>query len=398
MNEPPRLPFENPAKIGIAPQMLALQQEQPITRVRAAGEDAWLVTRYDEVRKLLTDRRLRLSDPNPERAAKPAARSTMMALMAGNDYATEAVEHPQMRAMLVPQFSKGRMLRMKTRIEQHVDDLLDQLAASTPPADLHRALSFPLPTMTICDLLGVPLTDRQRIGQWAKDTFDQSDDQHSGNTFEEVVSYITELVTRKRTEPTDDMLSKLISENDSSLSDAYIAQIGCAVLLFGFETTIQRLDLGALLLLRNPAQRAQLAEHPELAPAAVEEIMRLGVGGNGSNALIPRYAHADIAVGDTVIEAGDAVMLAIGAANYDNRAFPDADLFDLTRNKPKPQLGFGHGLRNCIGRTLARIELTAAFERLFRRLPNLQLAVPEESLRWQEHRITGGFEEIPVTF
>jgi pentalenolactone synthase len=126
--------------------------------------------------------------------------------------------------------------------------------------------------------------------------------------------------------------------------------------------------------------------------------MRLGVGGNGSNALIPRCAHADIAVGDTVIAAGDAVMLAIGPANYDNRAFPDAGRFGLTRDTPRPQLGFGHGLRKCIGRTLARIELTATFERLFRRLPNLQLAVPEESLRWQEHRITGGFEEIPVTF
>jgi pentalenolactone synthase len=183
----------------------------------------------------------------------------------------------QMRAMLVPQFTKGRMLRMKTRVERHVDDLLDQLAASTPPADLHRALSFPLPTMTICDLLGVPLADRQRIGQWAKGTFDQSDDQHSGNTFEEVVSYITELVG------------------------------------------VHRPDR-----LRRAAVRLR-----DYHLAAVEEVMRLGVGGNGSNALIPRYAHADIAVGDTVITAGDAVMLAIGAANYDNRAFPDADLFDL---------------------------------------------------------------------
>ncbi|GGY08304.1 cytochrome P450 [Streptomyces minutiscleroticus] len=398
MKELPKLPFDNPSVVGIAPQMRALQQEGPITRVRTAGEDAWLVTRYDEVKALLADRRLGLSNPAPEQSAKSAARRFMVALMAGDDHDTEATRHAQMRALLVPRFSTRRMRLMKARIEHHVDDLLDQLAAGSPPVDLHRALSFPLPTMVICDLLGVPLADRERFGQWARGTFDQSDNQHSADTFQQVVDYTTELVARKRTEPGDDILSELIAEKDGALSDADIAHLGNAVLLFGYETTIVRIDLGTLLLLRNPAQRALLAEKPELAPAAVEEILRLGVGGKGSNALIPRYAHSDITVGETVIRTGDAVMLAIGAANYDGRAFPDGDLFDLARNKPKSHLAFGHGVRHCIGRTLARIELTAVFERLFRRLPDLRLAVPEESLRWQEHRITGGFDELPVTF
>ncbi|WP_407704369.1 pentalenolactone synthase [Streptomyces spongiae] len=396
--ELPTLPFDNPSIIGIAPQMRALQQEGPVTKVRIGGEEAWLVTRYTEVRKLLADRRLGLSNPYPERSTKSTARSTMMALMAGDDYDTEATEHPQLRELLVPRFSTRRMRLMKARIEHHVDELLDQLADSTQPADLHRALSFPLPTMVVCDLLGVPLADRERFGQWARGTFDQSDSQHSVNTFQQVVDYTTELVARKRIEPGDDILSELIAVKDGALSDAYIAQLGNAVLLFGYETTIVRIDLGTLLLLRNPAQRAQLAENPELAPAAVEEILRLAVGGKGSNALIPRYAHSDITVAGTVIRTGDAVMLAIGAANIDGRAYPDSDLFDLARVKPKSHLAFGHGTRHCIGRVLARIELTAVFERLFRRLPNLQLAVPEESLRWQEHRITGGFDEIPVTF
>ncbi|MFB7470618.1 pentalenolactone synthase [Kitasatospora sp. NPDC056184] len=395
----PRLPFDNPDILGIAPRMRALQQEGPITKVRTAGEEAWLVTHYEEVKALLSDRRLGLSDPKPEQTAKSTARSTMMALMAGDDYDTEAALHPQMRDLLVPRFSTRRMRLMKARIERHVDELLDQLAASAPPVDLHRVLSFPLPTMVVCDLLGVPLADRERFGLWARGTFDQSDDgQHSANTFQQVIDYMTELVIRKRTEPGDDILSELIAENDGTLTDEYIAHLGCAVLLFGYETTIVRIDLGTLLLLRNPEQRAKLAGNPELAPAAVEEILRLAVGGKGSNALIPRYAHSDITVGDTLIRTGDAVLLAIGAANYDDRAFPDSDLFDLARVKPKSHMAFGHGTRHCIGRVLARIELTAVFERLFRRLPELRLAVPEESLHWQEHRITGGFDEIPVTF
>ncbi|MFJ8884125.1 pentalenolactone synthase [Streptomyces sp. NPDC102402] len=398
MKELPRLPFDNPDILGIAPQMLTLQREAPVTRVRTAGEDAWLVTRYDEVRSLLADRRLGLSDPRPEQSARSTARATMMSLMAGDDRDTEAAEHPLMRELLVPRFSTRRMRLMKTRIEHHVDELLDRMAAGTRPADLHSALSFPLPTMVVCDLLGVPLADRERFGLWARGTFDQSDSRHSASTYQQVVDYTTELVARKRVEPGDDILSELIAEKNGTLSDAYIAQLGNAVLLFGYETTIVRIDMGTLLLLRNPAQRALLTEKPELAPAAVEEILRLAVGGKGSNALIPRYAHDDIDVGDTVIKAGDAVMLAIGAGNYDGRAFPDGDQFDLTRDRPRPHLAFGHGTRHCIGRVLARIELTAVFERLFRRLPDLRLAVPEESLHWQEHRITGGFDEIPVTF
>lgn len=398
MEEIPRLPFDNPAGIGVAPKMRALQQEKPITRVRTATEEAWLVTRYAEVRKLLADRRLGLSNPFPKRADKTAARYTMMSLMAGQDTETEATKHPQMRALLVPLFSTRRMLRMKTRIEHHVDELLDQLAASTPPADLNRALAFPLPTMVVSDLLGVPLVDRERFGQWAKGTFDESDNQSSADVFGQVVDYTTELVARKRVEPGDDILSELITMNDGTLSDAYIAQLGNAVLLFGYETTIARINLGTLLLLRNPEQRARLVEHPELAPAATEEILRLAVGGKGSNALVPRYAHSDITVGDTVIRTGDAVMLAIGAANIDDRVYPNGEVFDLDRHKPKSHLAFGYGTRHCIGRKLARIELTAVFERLFRRLPNLQLAIPWESLRWQEHRITGGFDEVPVTF
>ncbi|MBD0674822.1 pentalenolactone synthase [Streptomyces sp. CBMA156] len=394
----PRLPFDNPSTIGIAPQMRALQQEGPVARVRTAGEDAWLVTRYNEVRKLLADRRLRLSNPNPEPSVENTARSTMVALMAGDDHNTEPARHAQMRDLLVPRFSTRRMRLMKTRIEHHVDELLDRLAAGAAPVDLHRALSFPLPTMVVCDLLGVPLADRELFGQWARGTFDQSDDQHSANTFQQVVGYITELVVRKRKEPGDDILSELIAENGGTLSDAYIADLGCAVLLFGYETTIVRIDLGTLLLLRNPVQRAMLTENPGLAPAAVEEILRLAVGGKGSNALIPRYAHGDITVGETVIRTGDVVLLAIGAANYDSRAFPHGDAFDLTRVKPKPHMAFGRGARHCVGRTLARIELTAVFERLFQKLPDLRLAVPEESLHWQEHRITGGFDEIPVTF
>ena len=116
-----------------------------------------------------------------------------------------------------------------------------------------------------------------------------------------------ELVARKRIDPGNDILSELITAKNGTLSDTEIADLGNAVLLFGYETTIVRIDLGVLLLLQNPVQRAELRANARLAPAAVEEILRLGVGGMGSNALVPRYAHSDISVGDTLIRAGDVV-------------------------------------------------------------------------------------------
>ena len=187
LEELPKLPFENPSVVGIAPRMLSLQQEEAISKVLTANGVGWLVTRYDEVRTLLADRRLGLSNPNPAQPSPSAARAYMVALMAGDDHDTERPRHAQMRDLLVPLFSTARMRRLQSRIEEHVDELLDQLIATKPPVDLHQALSFPLPTMAISELLGVPLADRNRFGQWARGTFDQSSDQRAADTFEKVM-------------------------------------------------------------------------------------------------------------------------------------------------------------------------------------------------------------------
>lgn len=394
MTELPNLPFDKPSLFAIAPQLRTLQEEGQITRVRtAAGEEAWLVTRYDEVKALLAGGRLARSHPDPDRTAKAA----LSALLAADDYDNEETNHARMRALLVPRFSARRTSALKPRIEHFVDDLLDRLAVADPPADLHAALSSPLPVMVICELLGVPFGDWERFRRWSTGVTDLSDNQTSVNSTRQLFDYMAELVARKRTEPGDDILSELIAEQDGALSDADIAQLGAVVLFAGTETTVVRIDLGTLLLLGYPAQRARLTEKPELVPTAVEEILRLGVGDSGLRAS-PRYARGDITVGDTVIRTGDGVLLAIGAANRDDRAFPDADRFDPSRDKPNSHLAFGHGARYCIGAPLARMQLTAVFERLFRRLPDLRLAVPVESLRWRDEVLTGGFAEIPVLF
>jgi pentalenolactone synthase len=391
----PTLPFDRPDLLDLPPRLRTLQAEDPICRVRTStGDEAWLVTRYDDVKTLLADPRLGRSHPKPA----DAARISQSALLGGaqDGFDTEDADHTRMRSRLVPRFSARRMRLLTQRVEAMVDDLLADLARRTPPVDLHEALSFPLPVLVICELLGVPFADREHFRALSTGTADLKDNQLSANSYQALIDYVRDLVARKRTEPGNDMLSELITIEDGALTDDDIAGLGAIVLFAGHETTVVRIDMGTLLLLSNPEQYTALSNDPTRAPAAVEEILRLGVGGGGVGML--RYARTDVEISGVRINAGDAVLLSIGTANQDGRAYPEPDRMDISRAPGSPHLTFGHGARYCIGAALARVELTAVFERLGPRFPTLRLAVPVSELRWRSHLLTGGFAELPVTW
>jgi pentalenolactone synthase len=375
--------------------MRELQAEAPITKVRTAtGDEAWLVTRYDEVKALFADPRLGRSHPKPEEAA----RISESALLGGakDGYETEDVDHNAMRSRLVPRFSPRRMRLLKPQVEQMVDDLLDKLAGETPPADLHESLAFPLPVLVICELLGVPFEDRGHFRALSTGMADLHDHQKSMAAMGALRGYVRELVARKRVEPGNDVLTELTQIEDGSISDDVIAELGAAVLFAGHETTVGRIDLGTILLLANPDQLELLRSDPSVVPSAVEEILRLSVGAD--NGGMPRYARSEIEVGGVRIGTGDAVLLSIGSANQDETVFPEPERLDTGREHLTSHMSFGHGARYCIGAVLARIELTAVFERLFTRIPTLRLAVPVSELKWRSHLLTGGFAEVPVTW
>jgi pentalenolactone synthase len=392
----PTLPFDRANVLELAPRMRELQADGPITRVRTAtGDEAWLVTRYDEVKALFADPRLGRSHPRPQEAAR-ISQSVVLG-GASDDFDTEDVDHARMRARLVPRFSARRMRLLKPRVEELVDDLLTKLATNTPPVDLHEALSFPLPVLVICELLGVPYADREHFRTLSTGMADLTDRSLSAGSYAALIDYVRDLVRRKRTEPGNDMLSELITIEDGALTDDEIAGLGAIVLFAGHETTVVRIDLGTLLLLNTPDQYRALADDPAKAPAAVEEILRLGVGGGGSGGLL-RYAKTDVEISGTRIAAGDAVLLASGVANHDQDAFAEPDRMDIDRQSANPHLSFGHGARYCIGAALARAELTAVFERLPARFPNLRLATELNDLQWRANLLTGGLAELPVTW
>jgi pentalenolactone synthase len=291
------------------------------------------------------------------------------------------------------------MRLLKPRVEELVDDLLTKLATGKPPVDLHEALSFPLPVLVICELLGVPFADREQFRTWSTGMADQNDRELATKSMDTMNGYLLDLVARKRAEPADDILSELLAIEDGTLTDDYVAGMGTIVLFAGHETTVGRIDIGTLLLLTHPDQRAELIADPAKATGAVEEILRRSsaVGGPSRSGL-PRYAREDIEIGGVTVRTGEAILLASNAANHDERAFPNADGFDIDREWPSSHLAFGHGARYCIGATLARTELHAVFGTLFQRFPTMELAVPVSDLRWRSNLVTGGFAELPITW
>ncbi len=395
MTELPTLPFDQPDVLQLAPRMRELQADAPITKVRTrVGDEAWLVTRYDEVKALFADPRLGRSHPHPEQAP----RLSDSALLGGpmEDWESEDVNHSLLRSRLVPRFSPRRMRLLKPRVEHFVDELLDDMVARTPPVDLHELFAFPLPVLVICELLGVPFADREYFRRLSVAMCDLHDFQRSGGARREMVGYIMKLVARKRTEPANDLLTELTEIEDGGLTDLEIAELGAAVLFAGHETTVVRISVGTVLLLANPDQLALLRDDPKLVPPAVEEIVRLATAGDTPG--MPRYARTDFRFGGADIATGDLLLLSIGAANRDEGTFPDSERMNLGREHLNSHVAFGYGARFCIGAVLARIELTAVFERLFQRIPTLRLAVPANELHWRRDMLTGGYDEVPVTW
>jgi cytochrome P450 len=388
----PELPFEQPHALAFPPLLRKVQAERPIARVRTpAGDEVWLVTRYADVRQLLGDARLGRSHPDPDHA--PRINDSIISGPEGN-FETEPEDHARMRHLMLPCFTARRIRALRPRVEALADQVLDALAARTPPADLHEVVSLPLPVLVICEMLGVPYQDRDKFQGWTQSIVDVTDRQRSGYAYGELFGYMRGLIARKRADPAEDVLSEMCAAEGSAIDDDYLAYLGTVLLFTGFHATAVRLDIGTLLLLANPGQRQAVLAQPDLISSAVEEILRSSTVTGGG---VLFYAREDIEIGGVTIRPGDGVLLDIGAANHDERAFSCPDDFQATR-PANAHLTFGYGARTCLGASLARMELQAMFARLIARFPTLRLAVPYEDIRMHGDIFTGRLDELLVTW
>ncbi|MCC8244826.1 cytochrome P450 [Saccharothrix luteola] len=383
-------PFDPPAELGL------LRERAPISRMKFPdGHLGWLVTSYELAREVHADRRFSsraelqhsprtvAGKPVPQR---PAAKPGMFIGM-------DAPDHTRYRKLLTGQFTVRRMNQLMPRIEQIVAEHLAAMRASGTSADLVAEFALPVPSMVICELLGVPYEDRAAFQEdTAKALRLDSTFEEIMEAFERLEDFVLQLAKRKHVEPGDDMLTGLIATGE--LTDEEVANMGLLLLVAGHETTANMLGIGTLLLLRHPEQLAALRADPSLVDNAVEEMMRyLTIIQFGTL----RTALEDVEIGGVVVKAGESVSISVAAANRDPARFERPDEFDVRRSAAG-HLAFGHGVHQCLGQQLARIEMRVGFAALFREFPDLRLGVPAEDVKMRTDMAIYGVHELPVEF
>ena len=371
-----------------------LRESRAVTPVRMPGYGRpWVVTRYDDVRAVLTDPRM----ARDIRRWPGGGRTRPSEATGINDHMLhfDPPDHTRLRRLVQKPFS-ARRPTLRPRAEAIAAGLLDGLAADGDGVvDLLARYARPLPIAVICELLGAPVADRE----WIRDTVYAYDDHANHDRVErDLAAYFTELVAAKRADPGDDLVSALVlaRDNDVDAADGLTASelLGTVYLLVmaGFDTTVNLIASGTLALLAHPAELARLRADPSLLPAAAEELLRYASPVNHAN---DRFTTEDVPVGGVVIPAGEWVIPAIASADRDPARFPGPDRLDLSRDT-SGHLAFGHGIHHCLGAPLARMEAEVALGALLARYPGLSLAVPPGELRWRPVSLMNGLESLPV--
>ncbi|GDY32077.1 cytochrome P450 family protein [Gandjariella thermophila] len=378
------------------PWYARLRTEAPVCRVRQEGGlEIYLVTRYEDARRALTDPRL---SKNPEVGAETLAaagehtyRAVAVAL-AGNMLGTDPPEHTRLRRLLSAAFTQRRVEGLRPRVQAITDGLLDAVSGRRE-VDLMDALAFPLPITVICELLGVPAADRDDFRRWTTASLLPYGRPAQADGTRALNEYLAALIKAKRDRPSDDLISALITASaDGRLSADEVLANAVLLLIAGHETTVNLIGNGVLALLREPHLWRELRRDPGLVPGAVEELLRYD---GPVERATSRFAAEDVEIAGVTVPKGSVVIVALGSADRDPERFPDPDTVDLRRGE-NPHLAFGHGIHYCLGAPLARMEGQIAIGTLLRRFPDLALAAPAGALVWRESRLMRGLTALPV--
>jgi cytochrome P450 len=390
MQRAARCPFDPP------PALRDLQEEGPLAKVRLSDDStAWLVTRYADQRAVLGNPKVsaeadRPGYPNPN-ASEGGSSKISFILM-------DDPEHARLRRMVTASFTTKRVAAMRPAIQKIVDDLIDAMLAGPKPVDLVEAFALPMPSLVICELLGVPYADHDFFQDNSKVIISRhATPQQNHAAMVALFAYLDGLMTKKIAEPGDDLLSGLaerVKAGELSREDA--AQMGILLLIAGHETTANMIALGTLALLQHPDQLALLrgSDDPKLVASAVEELLRyLNIPHNGRR----RVALEDIEVAGRTIRAGEGLIMPNDIANRDPGAFPEPDRLDLAR-EARHHVAFGFGVHQCLGQPLARVELQVVYSTLYKRIPTLALATDLDQIQFKHDGSVYGVYELSVTW
>lgn len=383
------------------PALAALREAGPVHRIAGTdGRPAWLVTRYDDVRRAFADPRLSLD----KRHAAPGNYSgfSLPPALDTNLLNMDPPDHTRVRRLVVKAFTPGRVEKLREPVRRVAGELLDAIEADGR-ADLLAAYAGQLPIIVICDLLGVPEGDRRDFRAWsdALITPDPARPQGAKEAVGAMLRFYTGLIAKKRAEPGDDLLSDLIRVRDDEteggadrLSEDELTSLAFLILLAGYENTVHLIANSVLSLLDHPELLAELREDPARIPAAFDELARYE---SPAPLAIRRFPREDIEIGGVTIPAGETVLLSVASAHRDPAHFQDPDALNPHIGR-SGHLALGHGIHYCLGAPLARMETDIALATLLSRFPGLRLEVPREELRWRPTIRARGLISLPVTW
>jgi cytochrome P450 len=397
---PVELPTVRTHPFDPAPELALLREQRPLCRLHYPGDQlGWLVTSHALARAVLADPRFSVrvhlrahgdTDKLAEIHEKFREQVGEGAMEAGNLLALDPPEHTPLRRLQAGYFTVRRAIERRPGIERIVASRLDAMQQTGPPVDLVETFAFPVHSLTICDLLGFPDTDLEtfdRRPQVMRDREASADE--AAAAAREFFDYVRSAIEQKRAQPTDDVLSDLVSTRE--LTDDEL--IGVAFMLSG-TATANMLALGTFALLYDPERWETLRADPSLIEKAVEELLRYLTVFQPSP--VGRTALEDVEFDGITIKAGEHVTVSLAAANRDPEKFADPDRFEPSRDA-SGHLALGHGRHMCIGQHLARVELQVGLTGLIQRFPTLRLAVPVDDvpLYSDEHEIYG-VHHVPV--
>ncbi|MFN8195300.1 MAG: cytochrome P450 [Nocardioidaceae bacterium] len=378
---------------GIHPvqELRDVQAREPITRlVRLLGMNVWLVTGYDEARRVLADsthysNNIRHLLGNRDQTGAQGVGGLGM---------TDPPDHTRLRSMLTPEFTRRKLSRLDPLIERVVNQTLDEMADSGPEADLVFDFGFRIPFRVISELLGLPEIDFEMFHELGAARFDVSaGGQSSFGAATSSREYLIAEVMRQRSDPGPGLIGAMVRDHGDEFDDVELGGVADGVLLGGYETSASMLVMSTFLLSSNPEawQLLQTGTDEEVS-SVVEELLRMLTP---VQIAFARFARDDHELDGHRIRKGDPVLVSLVQANRDPQVMADPDSFDPHRS-PNQHLAFGHGMHRCLGAELGKMELKAALTGLARRFPDLRLVDAPEDAPFRELSIVYGLDSLRV--
>lgn len=379
-----------------------LRDESPVHRISMFKNQAtWLVTRYDDVLTVLKDERFakdRFKVLSPEqRSAMPYVPKFARPLQR-HMLDLDGEEHFRLRSLVHKAFTPRLIERLRDRVQELCDEMVQAVQAQGR-MDLIRQYALPLPVTIIAELLGVPEGERHKFQVWSRSIASVTTATDFMLALPHVwlfLRYLRGLVKQRRAKPQDDLLTGLLQAEEAGdvLSEDELLGMLFLLLVAGHETTVNLIGNGMLALLQHRDQLERLRRDPELIKSAIEELLRFS---SPVEVATERFASEELVLGGQRLQRGDMVLAALASANRDERQFTAPDVLDIAR-EPNRHVAFGHGIHYCLGAPLARLEGQIALSTLIARLPNMQLDIAPERVRWRKGMFLRGLERLPLAF